>query len=1012
MSSKNNKKKKKSQAPKTSAQAQKPKAATEEVDEKNIPVQSLSEMLAFAHEAEADLDKAEENEIDIIVPTKKPEEKAEAKPQQPKTEVKPAEAPKAEAKPQQPKTEAKPAEAPKAEAKPQQPKTEAKPAEAPKAEEPKTETKPVSGPPVSAEEAARQAASEDALDRDLENARRQKLKEEAYLKHQREMELKKEEERLAKAEQAKQRQISAMEAAKKREETKAAEEAHQKAEAPAAAPAPAKSTKKKNATARYFNRTLMSMNAAKGLAVALVVVLLAYGGAFIYVNSKNEEIYSDLEKKLTGQSRLVSDSSIQYEMPDTSPLSAEEKTSLGLNEGLEDSDCDGLTDYYEINVSKTDPANPDSDGDGLLDGREIRAGLDPLNPTSDGSTPDNEVIRDNTVAAEQVRAEIKGQLKTAYATVSKVNNNSIQGTPGLVGYAYEFYTDKNFDSCTLTFSYTDNQAENKNVNESNLSIFRFNADKLSFDQLTSAVNADANTVSAEITENGIYALCDTSILSEKGSTNVFFLIDNSGSMYPEELCANSEENDVEFKRLDFAVNLIDMLGVEANYGAGEFSGGYANITPISNDVNTVKQKISDIRNKNQVFSGTEIAGAITNAVKEFGGISSADRNYIILLTDGMPSVANAAKDKAAIDAAKAANITIFTIGLGKYIDAEYLYSIAEQTNGQFFQASNADALENIYEKIQSFMSYNQVTFEEESGTKGYIVADSGFNVLKDGIGYNNFRSDFAPNGADVGIAGLIRDYYNGSLEMSREGYTTDDGTSVPGYDISSISGITDGKADLNSVELGALASYNEYIQRSDKWNYRSIKGGTLHYTSDTRAFIDEANLKVITSHYDYSAPEQSGFMKFLRTITFNKIKDFTDYECVLIDSKNLQGDDLAIMNMLRWYCAIPDAADKCNILDFGYNGDEAFDELINELTTGTPALITYGSSAMNAIRIIRDEENPDLFVIDAYDSNSPERSTRITLRRTPVYDGDTIPTYQYSASRGSVTEPLRIIVEK
>ena len=367
MSSKNNKKKKKSQAPKTSAQAQKPKAATEEVDEKNIPVQSLSEMLAFAHEAEADLDKAEENEIDIIVPTKKPEEKAEAKP---------AKAPKAEAKPQQPKTEAKPAEAPKAEAKPQQPKAETKPAEAPKAEEPKTETKPVSGPPVSAEEAARQAASEDALDRDLENARRQKLKEEAYLKHQREMELKKEEERLAKAEQAKQRQISAMEAAKKREETKAAEEAQQKAEAPTAAPAPAKSTKKKNATARYFNRTLMSMNAAKGLAVALVVVLLAYGGAFIYVNSQNEEIYSDLEKKLTGQSRLVSDSSIQYEIPDTSPLSAEEKTSLGLNEGLEDSDCDGLTDYYEINVSKTDPANPDSDGDGLLDGREIRAGLD------------------------------------------------------------------------------------------------------------------------------------------------------------------------------------------------------------------------------------------------------------------------------------------------------------------------------------------------------------------------------------------------------------------------------------------------------------------------------------------------------------------------------------------------------------------------------------------------------------------------------------------------------------
>ena len=59
------KKKKKPQAPKASPQAQKPKAAAEETDEKNIPVQSFSEMLAFAHEAEANLEKAEEKEIDI-----------------------------------------------------------------------------------------------------------------------------------------------------------------------------------------------------------------------------------------------------------------------------------------------------------------------------------------------------------------------------------------------------------------------------------------------------------------------------------------------------------------------------------------------------------------------------------------------------------------------------------------------------------------------------------------------------------------------------------------------------------------------------------------------------------------------------------------------------------------------------------------------------------------------------------------------------------------------------------
>jgi hypothetical protein len=43
-----------------------------------------------------------------------------------------------------------------------------------------------------------------------------------------------------------------------------------------------------------------------------------------------------------------------------------------------DSDNDGLTDAYEKLVSKTDPLNPDSDGDGMLDGWEVMWGYNPL----------------------------------------------------------------------------------------------------------------------------------------------------------------------------------------------------------------------------------------------------------------------------------------------------------------------------------------------------------------------------------------------------------------------------------------------------------------------------------------------------------------------------------------------------------------------------------------------------------------------------------------------------------
>ncbi|MDE7294142.1 MAG: VWA domain-containing protein, partial [Oscillospiraceae bacterium] len=437
---------------------------------------------------------------------------------------------------------------------------------------------------------------------------------------------------------------------------------------------------------------------------------------------------------------------------------------------------------------------------------------------------------------------------------------------------------------------------------------------------------------------------------------------------------------------------------------------YSNIVPISGNQDEVKKKISDIRNKTQTFSGTEIAGAITSAVNEFGSTGGYDRNYIILLTDGMPSNYNAARENAAVEAAKKAGITIFTIGLGKYIDAGYLYDIAEETHGQFFQASNADALDNIYDKISSFMSYNQVTIEEETGRKGYIVADSGFNVVKDGLGYANFRSDFAPNGTDVGISGLIRAYYRGELAPTAVGYTTSEGKEIPGYDISTVEGFTDGRVDLKSVEIDILKAYNEYNARKDKWNYRSIEGGVLHYTSETRDFLDSVGLKVTTAPCSFEVPEESGFIQFIRTITFNKVHPFTQYECVLIDSSLCTGEDEKIMDMLRWYNSIPQNSSRCRVYDFGYQGDDAFDALFSELSTGSPAVITYGGSAMNAVRIIRDANEPDKYVLDAYDSNSPDRSTRINITRSPIYNEDGTTSFQYTASRGTEEEPLRIIV--
>ena len=58
-----------------------------------------------------------------------------------------------------------------------------------------------------------------------------------------------------------------------------------------------------------------------------------------------------------------------------------------------DQDGDGLSDVDELDVYGTDPEDPDSDSDGMEDGAEVNAGLDPLSSVGDdGATgdPDND----------------------------------------------------------------------------------------------------------------------------------------------------------------------------------------------------------------------------------------------------------------------------------------------------------------------------------------------------------------------------------------------------------------------------------------------------------------------------------------------------------------------------------------------------------------------------------------------------------------------------------------------
>lgn len=139
--------------------------------------------------------------------------------------------------------------------------------------------------------------------------------------------------------------------------------------------------------------------------------LLTLGGNRIFVDSDGDLLSNDLEKAF-GTSLVMDDTdgdglSDYYEIACslTDPLAYDsdgsgisdgekdldgdgltnlEEAQYGTNPHNADSDGDGLSDLEEIKVLFTDPTNWDTDGDGLSDGTEYRISSDPNSADSDG----------------------------------------------------------------------------------------------------------------------------------------------------------------------------------------------------------------------------------------------------------------------------------------------------------------------------------------------------------------------------------------------------------------------------------------------------------------------------------------------------------------------------------------------------------------------------------------------------------------------------------------------------
>lgn len=691
---------------------------------------------------------------------------------------------------------------------------------------------------------------------------------------------------------------------------------------------------------------------------AILVAAAAYACVFGAVNLMNKDYYEETSKRL-------------------SMASVEEKVVEAEGRYYIDSDMDGLADDFEENALKTDPTKADSDSDGIPDGSEYICGADPLDP-SDGGREDFERI----ITTDSAVLIVKGGAKAVSSASVETADPGTGNYPGVIGNVYRISgTD---GSASLTIGVGGEEV-------GNIGIFRLENENSTAEEITSAINGGA--VSADNISDGLYFAADRALFSTDAGTDVMFVIDNSGSMYPKELVSGSEENDVEFKRIDLSENLLKVFGENTSCGVAKFTAQYTLVSPLSPDKSLAEDGLESIRSGSESFSGTDFAGAVLKAAEAF--TDESRRRFIVLITDGLPSD-DSFKDNEdkAVYICKKNNISVISISLGNDTDIGYLTEIAEETGGVFYRAFNADSLEETEKKITNFINKENDVVSNENGENISVtaVADSGFGS-ENCVGIAGIPTTLSVSGSLTGSAVVNKLYYTGDLPLAGAGYY-----------VSSDEFLKSGKEKLSTYSIPCLAVYSEYLNLESKWDFTS-EGSVLRYGEEAKSWISAHGMTCSETEFSGSI-DQSDTMLMLRKITFQQLRDYSIYEKAVIDVDALPEEEQQIFRIASSY----DNMDRYKVLSFGSDGKAAYDLLCGELGSGIPSvLVTDDGRVFNASSLSKNTQKADSYVIKAFESGKNGSEQNIFIEKQKVYTGSGVDV-QFVAKCGG--QEIRLYILK
>ncbi len=216
----------------------------------------------------------------------------------------------------------------------------------------------------------------------------------------------------------------------------------------------------------------------------------------------------------------------------------------------------------------------------------------------------------------------------------------------------------------------------------------------------------------------VIALCSPIVIDKHDPLNrkgkdIVLAIDASGSMNSSGYAQSNDFLDLDesiaserLSRFEITKHIVSDFILRRdgdNIGVVLF-GDFAFIaSPITYEKDILKEMISYL-NQGMAGQNTAIGEALAMGVRAFKH-SRAKTKIIILLTDGEHN-SGAISPKEAMELVESEGVKVYTIAVGnkEEADSALLQKIAQKSGGEFFGASNAKELAEVYQKIDTLES--------------------------------------------------------------------------------------------------------------------------------------------------------------------------------------------------------------------------------------------------------------------------------------------------------------------